>query len=42
MLSIECHIELDWLLVYQYEDDKLNLLLITTGSRSELFRLFVK
>ena len=34
----ECHIEPDWLLVYQYEDDKLNLLLIATGSHSELFK----
>ena len=34
----ECHIELDWLLIYQYEDKKLNLLLIATGSHSELFR----
>ena len=28
----------DWLLVYQYEDEKLNLLLIATGSHSELFK----
>ena len=34
----ECHIEPDWLLVYQYEDCKLNLLLIVTGSHSELFK----
>lgn len=34
----ECHIEPDWLLVYQYEDNKLNLLLIATGSHSELFK----
>ena len=34
----ECHIEPDWLLVYQYEDSKLNLLLIATGSHSELFK----
>ena len=34
----ECHIEPDWLLIYQYEDKKLNLLLIATGSHSELFR----
>lgn len=33
----ECHIEPDWLLVYQYENNKLNLLLIATGSHSELF-----
>ena len=33
----ECHIKPNWLLVYQYEDDKLNLLLMATGSHSELF-----
>ncbi len=33
----ECHIEPDWLLVYQYLDDKLILLLVETGSHSELF-----
>ena len=33
----ECHIEPDWLLVYQYEDNKLNLLLVATGSHSDLF-----
>ena len=33
----ECHIEPDWLLIYQYEDNKLNLLLVATGSHSNLF-----
>lgn len=33
----ECHIEPDWLLVYQYIDNELILLLINTGSHSELF-----
>jgi mRNA interferase YafQ len=33
----ECHIKPDWLLVYQYIDDKLLLLLINTGSHSEIF-----
>ena len=33
----ECHIEPDWLLVYQYVDDELILLLVSTGSHSELF-----
>lgn len=33
----ECHIEPDWLLVYQYVDDELILLLVATGSHSELF-----
>ena len=34
----ECHIEPNWLLVYRYKDDKLILLLIATGSHSELFK----
>lgn len=34
----ECHIEPDWLLIYQYEDNKLILLLIVSGSHSELFK----
>ena len=33
----ECHIEPDWLLVYQYIDDELILVLVATGSHSELF-----
>lgn len=33
----ECHIEPDWLLVYQYIDNELILLLVNTGSHSELF-----
>ena len=33
----ECHIEPDWLLVYQYINDKLILLLVETGSHSDLF-----
>ena len=33
----ECHIEPDWLLIYQYREDQLILLLIATGSHSELF-----
>lgn len=33
----ECHIEPDWLLVYQYEEEQLILLLVTTGSHSEIF-----
>ncbi len=34
----ECHIESDWLLIYQYEDNELNLLLVATGSHSNLFK----
>lgn len=33
----ECHIEPDWLLIYRYDYDNLILLLIDTGSHSELF-----
>ncbi len=33
----ECHISPDWLLVYKYKDDELILLLIATGSHSDLF-----
>ena len=34
----ECHIEPDWLLVYQIIEDKLILLLSATGSHSDLFK----
>ena len=34
----ECHIEPDWLLVYQYQEGRIVLLLINIGSHSELFR----
>ena len=33
----ECHIRPDWLLIYQYSDNELLLLLIDTGSHSDLF-----
>ena len=33
----ECHIEPDWLLVYQLNDKELILLLVETGSHSDLF-----
>ncbi len=33
----ECHIELDWLLVYKIENEMLILKLIRTGSHSDLF-----
>lgn len=33
----ECHITPDWLLVYKYIDNNLILLLLATGSHSELF-----
>ena len=34
----ECHIEPDWLLVYEYENDVLVLMLYRLGSHSELFK----
>lgn len=33
----ECHIEPDLLLIYQYHNEELILLLVTIGSHSELF-----
>lgn len=33
----ECHIEPDWLLIYQYIENELILLLVDTGSHSNLF-----
>ena len=35
---MECHIEPDWLLIYQYIDNELILLLVNIGSHSDLFR----
>ena len=32
----ECHIEPDWLLIYQYNDNELILLLVNTGSHSNI------
>jgi mRNA interferase YafQ len=33
----ECHIEPDWLLVYQVINEELVILLLSTGSHSDLF-----
>lgn len=33
----ECHIEPDWLLVWEQNDTELKLLLINTGTHSDLF-----
>ena len=33
----ECHIEPDWLLVYEIINEELIILLMTTGSHSDLF-----
>lgn len=35
---MECHLAPDWLLVYKYINDNLVLLLVTTGSHSEIFK----
>ena len=34
----ECHIEPDWLLIYKIYKDELILLLVTTGSHTNLFK----
>lgn len=34
---MECHIQSDWLLIWKQEDDKLTLLLTSTGSHSYIF-----
>ena len=34
----ECHIEPDWLLVYEYQNNVLVLMLYRLGSHSELFK----
>lgn len=33
----ECHIQPDWLLIWQQFDDELILLMLSTGSHSDLF-----
>lgn len=33
----ECHLEPDWLLIYEYNNDELILWLARTGSHSDLF-----
>lgn len=37
MNCMECHIEPDWLLIYRIDNNKLILLLVETGSHSDLF-----
>lgn len=34
----ECHLEPDWLLIYQYDFSNNLLILVRTGSHSELFK----
>lgn len=33
----ECHIQLDWLLVWEQQDEELVLILIDTGTHADLF-----
>jgi len=33
----ECHIEPDWLLIYRIDEDEKMVILVRTGSHSELF-----
>ena len=33
----ECHIKPDWLLVYAVDDDKQSIILVDTGTHSDLF-----
>lgn len=33
----ECHIKPDWLLVWRQDDDELTLLLLNTGTHSDIF-----
>lgn len=35
----ECHIQPDWLLIYKIDNDKLILLLTSTGTHSDLFKI---
>ncbi len=35
----ECHIQLDWLLIYLIENDILTLTLVDTGSHADLFNM---
>lgn len=35
----ECHIQLNWLLIYLLEDEILTLTLVDTGTHSDLFNL---
>ena len=34
----ECHIEPDWLMVWEQNDTELNLLFLYTGTHSDLFK----
>ena len=34
----ECHIEPDWLLIWNQHDDELELLMLNTGTHSDFFK----
>ena len=34
----ECHIQPNWLLIWQQDDNQLKLILVDTGTHSDLFR----
>ena len=36
---MECHLKPDWLLVYKYNNDKIILYLVETGSHLDLFNM---
>ena len=35
----ECHIELDWLLVYKVKEEEIILYLVETGSQADIFNM---
>jgi mRNA interferase YafQ len=35
--TLECHIEGDWLMIYEIDEDEKNLFLLRTGTHSDLF-----
>ena len=37
---MECHLKPDWLLIYKYIDNNLVLLLVSTGSHSEILNKY--
>lgn len=34
---MECHIQSDWLLIWKQDDNKLELIMVDTGTHSDLF-----
>jgi mRNA interferase YafQ len=35
--TLECHVEGDWLMIYEIDEDEKNLFLLRTGTHSDLF-----